>query len=115
NSRRCSFSRIARASILRGGRSGRDPRGCPAAEPRRPRVNAVRGGCVDGCTAALEPQFPRNPQMKHRTLFTALAIALVAAAGASAAEPATSPKRAAMPTLDANGDGVIDRAEAAKF
>lgn len=53
--------------------------------------------------------------MKHRTLFTALAIALVAAAGASAAEPATSPKRAAMPTLDANGDGVIDRAEAAKF
>lgn len=53
--------------------------------------------------------------MKHRTLFTALAIALLAAAGASAAEPATSPQRTAKATLDANGDGVIDRAEAAKF
>ncbi len=51
--------------------------------------------------------------MKHRTLFTALAIALMAAAGASAAEPATSPQRTAKATLDANGDGVIDRAEAA--
>ena len=53
--------------------------------------------------------------MKHRTLFTALAIALMAAAGASAAEPATTPQRTAKATLDANGDGVIDRAEAAKF
>lgn len=53
--------------------------------------------------------------MKHRTLFTALAIALMAAAGAHAAEPATSPKRTAMPALDANGDGVVDRTEAARF
>jgi len=53
--------------------------------------------------------------MKHRTLFTALAIGLMAAAGASAAEPAASPQRAAKPVIDANGDGVIDRAEAAKF
>ena len=53
--------------------------------------------------------------MKHRTLFTALAIALMAAAGASAAEPANAPQRGTKPTLDANGDGVIDRAEAAKF
>lgn len=55
--------------------------------------------------------------MKHRTLFTALAIALMAAASAnaSAAGPATSAERADRPALDANGDGAIDRAEAAKF
>ena len=53
--------------------------------------------------------------MKHRILFSALAIAVMAAAGATAAETATAPKRAGMATLDANGDGVIDRAEAAKF
>src|SRR5690606_6637392 len=89
--------------------------GCLPAEPDRARVNAGRGGGVDGGTAALEPQSPRNPHMKHRTLFTALAIALMAAAGASAAEPANAPQRGTKPTLDANGDGVIDRAEAAKF
>ena len=51
--------------------------------------------------------------MKHRILFTALALAVMAA-GAHAAEP-TQPQRGAKATLDANGDGAIDRAEAAKF
>lgn len=52
--------------------------------------------------------------MKHRILFTALTLAVLTAAGATAAEPATSTQRSARATLDANGDGVIDRAEAAK-
>lgn len=53
--------------------------------------------------------------MKHRILFTALALAVLTAAGATAAEPAASTQRSAKATLDVNGDGVIDRAEAAKF
>lgn len=52
--------------------------------------------------------------MKHRILFTALALAVSTAAGVSAAEPTTPTQRSARTTLDANGDGVIDRAEAAK-
>ncbi|MGY1408836.1 MULTISPECIES: EF-hand domain-containing protein [unclassified Luteimonas] len=52
--------------------------------------------------------------MKHRILFTALTLAVLTAAGATAAEPATSTQRSAKATLDTNGDGVIDRAEAAK-
>ena len=51
--------------------------------------------------------------MKHRILFTALALAVIAA-GATAAEP-TQPQRGTRATLDANGDGVVDRTEAAKF
>lgn len=53
--------------------------------------------------------------MKHKTLFTALALALAATTAAFAAEPAANPERAPRPALDANGDGVVDRAEAAKF
>ena len=54
--------------------------------------------------------------MKHKTLFAALALALATAATAlGAAEPAAKPERGTKPTLDVNGDGVIDRAEAAKF
>ncbi|WP_187471030.1 EF-hand domain-containing protein [Luteimonas viscosa] len=53
--------------------------------------------------------------MKHKTLFTALALALAMSAGAMAAEPAASPQRADKPALDTNGDGVVDRAEASKY
>lgn len=52
--------------------------------------------------------------MKHRILFTALALAAMTA-GAAAAEPTAPAQRGARATLDANGDGAIDRAEAAKF
>src|SRR5690606_29237434 len=95
----------ALASILRGGRSRRDR---PPAEPCGRRANACRGRCVDGCTAALEPHLRGTPQMKHRILFTALALAVLTAAGAAAAEPAASTQRSAKATLDVNGDGVID-------
>ena len=53
--------------------------------------------------------------MKHKTLFAALALALATAATAIAAEPSARPERGTKPTLDVNGDGVVDRAEAAKF
>lgn len=53
--------------------------------------------------------------MKHSTLFTALALAVLTTGAAIAAEPATATQRSAKATLDANGDGVIDRAEAVKF
>jgi len=53
--------------------------------------------------------------MNHKTLFTALALALATAATAMAAEPSATSQRAPKATLDANSDGVIDRAEAAKF
>ena len=53
--------------------------------------------------------------MKHKTLFAALALALATAATTlGAAEPAAKPERSTKPALDVNGDGVIDRAEAAK-
>lgn len=52
--------------------------------------------------------------MKHKTLFAALALALATATTAFAADPAARPERATRPALDVNGDGVIDRAEAAK-
>ena len=52
--------------------------------------------------------------MKHRILFTALALAVLAAT-ATAAEPADTAQRGPKATLDANGDGAIDRAEAAAF
>ena len=52
--------------------------------------------------------------MKHKTLFAGLALALATATTALAAEPAAKPGRTAKPALDVNGDGVIDRAEAAK-
>lgn len=54
--------------------------------------------------------------MKHKTLFAALALTLaagVAATTVAAAEPAAKPERGTRATLDANGDGAIDRAEAA--
>lgn len=51
--------------------------------------------------------------MTHKTLFIALALSL-ATLGATAAERAPSGERA-RPTLDTNGDGAIDRSEAAKF
>ncbi len=51
--------------------------------------------------------------MKHRILFTALALAVLSA-GAAAAEPTNAQQRGARAALDANGDGVIDRAEAAR-
>lgn len=51
--------------------------------------------------------------MTHKTLFIALALSL-ATLGATAAEPVPSGERA-RPTLDTNGDGAIDRSEAAKF
>ncbi|MGJ4802387.1 EF-hand domain-containing protein [Luteimonas sp. SDU82] len=52
--------------------------------------------------------------MKHRTLFTALALVAMAG-GTAAAQPADAAQRGAKATLDRNGDGVIDRAEAAAF
>ena len=51
--------------------------------------------------------------MKQSTLLS-LAVASVLAAGAAFAAPATAPAAKAHVRLDANGDGVIDRAEAAK-
>ena len=51
--------------------------------------------------------------MKHKTLFAALALALATATTAFAAEPAARPERTPRPALDVNGDGAIDRAEAA--
>ena len=51
--------------------------------------------------------------MKHRILFTALALAVLAT-GVAAAAPSETAQRTAKPTLDSNGDGVIDRAEAAR-
>lgn len=53
--------------------------------------------------------------MKHTILFPALALAVFATATVVAAEPAAKPGHGDRPTLDANGDGAIDRAEAAKL
>lgn len=52
--------------------------------------------------------------MTHKTLFIALALSLATVA-AAAAQPAASAERGARPTLDTNGDGAIDRSEAAAF
>jgi Ca2+-binding EF-hand superfamily protein len=53
--------------------------------------------------------------MKHSILFTALTLAALTAGVATAAEPTTAAQRGTRATLDANGDGAIDRAEAAKL
>src|SRR5690606_41738297 len=53
--------------------------------------------------------------MKHSILFTALTLAALTAGVANAAEPPTAAQRGTRVTLDANGDGAVDRAEAAKF
>src|SRR5690606_12809488 len=103
-----------RASILRRSRSWRERPGVRQLNRAGHRSTRAAAGAFTGARRRLS-RSSRGTQMKHRTLFTALAVALMAAAGVSAAEPATSPQRSAKATLDANGDGVIDRAEAAKF
>jgi hypothetical protein len=50
--------------------------------------------------------------MKHRILFTALALAVLGA-GVAVAAPSDTAQRTAKAALDSNRDGVIDRAEAA--
>ncbi len=51
--------------------------------------------------------------MKHKILFATVALALAAAGAAVAQQPTATDQPARHGKLDANGDGAIDRAEAA--
>src|SRR5690606_5376473 len=103
-----------RASILRRSRSWRERPGVRQLNRAGHRSTRAAARAFTGARRRLS-RSARGSQMKHRTLFTALAVALMAAAGVSAAEPATSPQRSAKATLYANGDCAIYRDEAAKF